>query len=100
MDLITTYHQKNANLVCTEFEAQYQSPIHNIKVTNLPESKIHQQRFQQIIVLKTKLRSTCKNYNTIKVPYKDRELNPHILLLLRQKYEKIYSGQREIHRKM
>ena len=85
MDLITTYHQKNANLVCTEFEAQYQSSIHNIKVTNLPESKIHQQRFQQIIVLKTKLRSTCKKYNTIKVPYKDRELNPHIILLRQDK---------------
>ena len=85
MDLITTYHQKNTNLVCTEFEAQYQSPIHNIKVTNLPESKIRQQRFQQIIVLKTKLRSTCKNYNTIKVPYKDRELNPHIILLHQDK---------------
>ena len=71
LDLITTYLQKNANLVCTEFVAQHQSSIHNIKVTNLPESKIHQQRFQPIIVLKTKLRSTCKNYNTIKVPYKD-----------------------------
>ena len=71
-----------------------------MKVTNLPDSKIYQQRFQPVIVLKTKLRSTCEKYNTIKVPYKDRELNPHIILLLRQKYGKIYSGQREIHRKM
>ena len=81
MYLITTYHQKNVNLVCTEFEAQYQSAIHNIKVTNLPESKISQQSFQPVIVLKTKLRSTCEKYKTNKVPYKDRELNPHIILL-------------------
>ena len=85
MYLITTYHQKNVNLVCTEFEAQYQSAIHNIKVTNLPESKISQQSFQPVIVLKTKLRSTCEKYNTIKVPYKDRELNPHIILLRQDK---------------
>ena len=85
MYLITTYHQKNVNLVCTEFEAQYQSAIHNIKVTNLPESKINLQSFQPVIVLKTKLRSTCEKYNTIKVPYKDRELNPHIILLHQEK---------------
>ena len=40
LDLITTYHQQNANLVCTEFETQYQSASHNIKATNLSESKI------------------------------------------------------------
>ena len=40
LDLITTYHEQNAYLVCTEFEAQYQSASHNIKVTNLSESKI------------------------------------------------------------
>ena len=85
MYLITTYHQKNVNLVCTEFEDQYQSAIHNIKVTNLPESKISQQSFQPVIVLKTKLRSTCEKYNTIKVPYKDREPNPRIILLRQDK---------------
>ena len=85
MYLITTYHQKNVNLVCTEFEDQYQSAIHNIKVTNLPESKISQQSFQPVIVLKTKLRSTCEKYNTNKVPYKDREINPHIILLRQDK---------------
>ena len=85
MHLITTYHQKNVNLVCTEFEAQYQSAIHNIKVTNLLESKRNQQRFQPVIILKTRLRSTCEKYNTIKVPYKDRELNPHIILLHQDK---------------
>ena len=85
MDLITTYHQKNANFVSIEFEAQYPSAIHNMKVTNLPDSKIYQQRFQPVIVLKTKLRSTCEKYNTIKVPYKDRELNPHIILLHQDK---------------
>ena len=56
-----------------------------MKVTNLPDSKIYQQRFQPVIVLKTKLRSTCEKYNTIKVPYKDRELNPHIILLRQNK---------------
>ena len=82
---MTTYHQKNANFVSIEFEAQYPSAIHNMKVTNLPDSKIYQQRFQPVIVLKTKLRSTCEKYNTIKVPYKDRELNPHIILLRQDK---------------
>ena len=85
MDLITTHHQKNANFVSTEFEAQYPSAIHNMKVTNLPDSKIYQQRFQQVIVFKTKLRSTCEKCNTIKVPYKDRVLNPHIILLRQNK---------------
>ena len=85
MHLITTDHQKNVNLVCTEFEAQYQSAIHNIKVTNLLESKRNQQRFQPVIVLKTRLRSTCKKYSAIKVPYKDRERNPHIILLCQDK---------------
>ena len=46
----------DANLVCNEVEAYYQSIIH--KLTELPETKISQ--------LKTKLRSPCKKYNAIK----------------------------------
>ena len=48
----------------TEFETYYQSIIH--KLTNLTETeKSH---------LKTKLRSTCEKYNTIKIPYKERKV--------------------------
>ena len=70
-----------ANLIYTEFEAYYQSIIH--KLTNLPETKISH--------LETKLRSACENYNTIKIPYKDREIinrlskNPRIILLRQDK---------------
>ena len=54
----------DANLIYTEFEIYYQSIIH--KLTNLPETEISH--------LKTKLRSSCEKYNTIKIPYKEREL--------------------------
>ena len=54
----------DANLIYTEFETYYQSIIH--KLTNLPETEISH--------LKTKLKSACEKYNTIKIPYKEREL--------------------------
>ena len=65
----------DANLLYTEFEAYYQSIIH--KLSNLPETEISH--------LKTKLRSACEKYNTIKIPYKDREIkrlskNPPMIL--------------------
>ena len=52
----------DASLIYTEFETYYQNVIH--KLTNLPETKISH--------LKTKLRSVCEKYNTIKIPYKKR----------------------------
>ena len=67
----------DANLMYTEFETYYQSIIH--KRTNLPETEISH--------LKTKLKSACEKYNTIKIPYKERELinrlskNPRIIVL-------------------
>ena len=54
----------DANLIYTEFETYYQSIIH--KLTNLPETEISH--------LKIKLKSACEKYNTIKIPYKEREL--------------------------
>ena len=67
----------DANLIYTEFETYYQSII--CKLTNLPETEISH--------LKTKLRSACEKYDTIKIPYKERELinrlskNPRIIVL-------------------
>ena len=71
----------NANLIYNEFEACYQSVIH--KLTNLSETEISH--------LKTKLRSACEKYNSIKIPYNHREVinrlfkNPQIILLSQDK---------------
>ena len=77
LELITTFPQKQ---MLTFY-------ILNLKLTikvlytnlysNLPETEISH--------LKTKLRSACEKYNTIKIPYKDREIkrlskNPPIIL--------------------
>ena len=73
LDLITTFPQKQMLTLCTL------NLKLTIKVHNLPETEISH--------LKTKLRSACKKYNTIKIPYKDREIinklskNPQIILL-------------------
>ena len=48
------------NVTYIEFETYYQSIIR--KLTNLPETEVPH--------LKTKLRSACEKYNTIKIPYK------------------------------
>ena len=71
LDLIITFSQY------TEFETYYQTIVH--KLTNLPETEISH--------LKTKLRSVCEKYNTIKIVYKEKEIinrlskNPRIIVL-------------------
>ena len=71
----------DANLIYPEFETCYQSIIH--KLTNLPETDISH--------LKAKLRSACEKYNTIKIPYKEKEVinklskNPQITILRQDK---------------
>ena len=82
LDLTTSFPQMtDANLIYPEFETYYQSIIH--KLTNLPETEISH--------LKTKLRSACEKYNTIKIPYKEKEVinklskNPQITILRQDK---------------
>ena len=96
MDLTTSFPQiSDANLIYPEFETYYQSILHIL--TNLPETEI----------LHLKARSACKKYNTIKIPYKEKEVinklsknPPNNNTTSRQRQRTGYHGQREIHRKM
>ena len=98
LDLTTSFPQMtDANLIYPEFETYYQSIIH--KLTNLPETDISH--------LKAKLRSACEKYNTIKIPYKEKEVinklsknPPNNNTTSRQRQRNSYHGQREIHRKI
>ena len=87
----------DANLIYTDFETYYQSIIH--KFTNLPDTEISH--------LKTKLRSACEKYNTIKIPYNERQIinrlpkNLRIIVLRQDKGRGIViMKKRKIHKKM
>ena len=54
----------NNNVINTEFEKFYQSILTNI--SHIPDD--------QLAVLKTRIRNTCRKYNQINVPYKYRQI--------------------------
>ena len=78
LDLITTFLQKQM-LILYILNLKLTIKVLLQEFTNLPESEISH--------LKTKLRSACEKYNTIEIPYKEREVinrlskNPQIILL-------------------
>ena len=87
----------DANLIYTDFETYYQSIIH--KFTNLPDTEISH--------LKTKLRSACEKYNTIKIPYNERQITNRLpknlrIIVLRQDKGRgiVIMKKRKIHKKM
>ena len=54
----------NNNVINTEFEKFYQSILTNI--SHIPDD--------QLAVLKTRIRNTCRKYNQINVPYRYRQI--------------------------